>query len=106
MLVAHSACHAQERDTIYMYNGQILIGQIRDANFGALTIDEIDLKLQSIKLFKIKRMVIFHSFKIETLDKRFLDGLLVPSEKKICVNIYPTNGQRNHSIIHIFHWSL
>ncbi|MFI5155309.1 MAG: DUF481 domain-containing protein [Chitinophagales bacterium] len=103
MLIAHSACHAQERDTIYMFNGQILIGQIRDANFGALTIDEIDLKLQSIKLYKIKRLVIFHRFRIETLDKRFLDGLLGPSEKEGWVNLYPANGVKETiRIIHIF----
>src|SRR6516225_1112862 len=91
LVILNSGINAQSkaRDTIYLYNGQILIGDIRDANFGEITIDEMDLKMTSIKLYKIKRLVINDRFRIETLDKRFFEGMLGPSEKEGYIDLYP-----------------
>jgi hypothetical protein len=45
----------QQKDSVFLFNGQILIGDIKRVELGILTIDDIDLKLQSIKLYKIKQ---------------------------------------------------
>src|SRR5438034_8875140 len=61
---------AQKKDTLQLYNGQILIGDIKGAREGVLTIDDRDLKLQNIKLYKIRSLSAVHSiFKVETTQK-------------------------------------
>ena len=105
LVILNSGINAQSkaRDTIYLYNGQILIGDIRDANFGEITIDEMDLKMTSIKLYKIKRLVINDRFRIETLDKRFFEGMLGPSEKEGYIDLYPDHAVKESMLItHIF----
>ena len=41
----------------------------------------MDLKMQNIKLFRIKKLVIYEQFKIELVDKRILYGSLRTSGK-------------------------
>lgn len=64
-------CISQEKDTLYLFNGQILIGDIKNARLGILTIDETDLKLINIKFYKIKYLKAVQAiFRIETNTKR------------------------------------
>jgi hypothetical protein len=79
---------SQNKDTIVLYNGQELIGEIQDANLGAISIDDIDLKMQSIKLFKIKILIVHERFKIETVDKHFFYGTMSTSDKNGWVDIH------------------
>ncbi|MBV4360305.1 DUF481 domain-containing protein [Pinibacter aurantiacus] len=72
---------AQQKDSIFLNNGQILIGKIENASLGEVSIDDIDLKMQNVKLYKIKRIVTFTRVKIEMVDKRILYGVLKPSLK-------------------------
>ncbi len=81
----------QYKDSIYLYNGQILIGEVQRASLGALSIDDKDLKVLSVKLYKIKRLRIYEMFKIETLDKRMYFGFLDVSEKPGSIVIRPEN---------------
>jgi hypothetical protein len=83
---------SQARDTIVFYNGQILIGEVQNANLGSITIDDIDLKMQNIKLFRIKKLVIEERFKIETVDKIFYFGSLKTSVRDGYVDIHEING--------------
>jgi hypothetical protein len=78
---------AQARDTLYLFNGQILIGYVKGANLGVLTFDEMDLKYIKIKLYKIKRINTARRFRIETLDKHLLYGYLKPSTRDNWVKI-------------------
>src|SRR6476620_2955720 len=71
--------HAQARDTLYLFNGQTLIGNVKGANLGVVTFDEMDLKYIKIRMYKIKRINTARPFKIETLDKHFYYGYLKPS---------------------------
>jgi hypothetical protein len=73
---------AQGKDSIYLYNGQELIGDIQNASMGVISIDDIDLKIQNIKLYKIKRLVSRQIFKIETYDKRTYYNTLAPDLKE------------------------
>ncbi len=83
---------SQGKDTIILYNGQILIGVVQDASLGSLTIDDMDMKMQSIKLFRIRRLVIRERFKIELIDKRILYGSMRTSDKEGWVDIQTIDG--------------
>jgi Protein of unknown function, DUF481 len=85
---------SQNKDTIILYNGQELIGEVQDANLGAISIDDIDLKMQNIKLFKIKTLIIQERFKIETVDKKLFYGTMRTSDKNGWVDIYSTDGMK------------
>ncbi|HTS44479.1 MAG TPA: DUF481 domain-containing protein [Puia sp.] len=83
---------AQQRDSIFLYNGQVLIGEIQEATLGVITIDDIDLKLTNVKLYKIKTLKIYHRFKIETIDKKLYRGRLRASGKDGWIDILPDEG--------------
>lgn len=83
----------QGRDTIVLYNGQVLIGDVQGANLGLISIDDIDMKMQNIKLFKIKILVIRERFKIETVDKRILYGSMRTTDKNGWVVIHTIEGE-------------
>ncbi len=82
----------QDKDSIILYNGQILIGAVQQANLGSISIDDIDLKIVSIKMFKIRRLVIRERFKIETIDKKIYYGDLKTTDKEGWVNIHTVDG--------------
>jgi hypothetical protein len=87
-----SRASGQQKDTIILYNGQMLIGAVQDAGLGSMVIDDIDLKMQSIKLFKIKKLIIQEVFKIETVEKLFYFGTLKTTNKEGWVDIHTTDG--------------
>ncbi len=91
-LISKTFC--QDKDSIILYNGQVLIGAVQGANLGVISIDDIDLKMQNIKLFKIKTLVIFERFKIEMVDKRILYGSLKSTGKDGRVDILTDGGER------------
>lgn len=76
------ACVGQQKDSVFLYNGQVLIGDVQNASLGALSIDDLDLKVTSIKLYKIKRLRSREVFKIETVDKSKYYGTLDATEKE------------------------
>ena len=93
----------QEKDSIILYNGQILIGEVKQANLGIISIDDIDLKIVNVKLIKIKTLIIKERFKIETINKEFYYGSLRTTNKDGWVDIYNMDGRiiQEH-ITHIF----
>ena len=82
---------AQQRDSIYMYNGQILIGNVQEVSLGVITIDDIDLKLLHVKLYKIRRLRIVHKFKIETVDKKIYEGRFEVSDRNGWIIVIPVD---------------
>jgi len=72
--------YCQRGDTVYLYNGQVMIGEVKDGTLGSLSIDDIDLKIVKVKLYKIRRMNISEIFKITTLDKETFYGVLQASD--------------------------
>ena len=83
----------QIRDSIVMYNGETLIGAIQSSSLGSITIDDIDLKMLNIKLYKIKSLIIHDRFKIETIDKKIYYGTLRTSDRDGWVDIHLDDGQ-------------
>jgi hypothetical protein len=82
----------QDKDSIFLFNGQVLIGAVQDASLGVISIDDIDLKIQNIKLFRIKKLIIQERFKIETVDKKFYFGTLKTTDRDGWVNIHTIEG--------------
>ncbi|HEY4286611.1 MAG TPA: DUF481 domain-containing protein [Puia sp.] len=71
----------QQRDSVWLYNGQELIGEIQSASLGSLSIDDIDLRVQNIKLYKIRRLESRQLYKIETFDKHIYYGIIGTVER-------------------------
>ena len=84
--------HAQERDTIRLYNGQVLIGEIRSGTLGEITIDDRDLRNVELKAYKIKRLNAVQRFKIEMNTKEIYYGTVKAADKEGWVNIISDNG--------------
>ncbi len=73
---------SQERDSIFLFNGQVLIGDIKNGNLGIIKIDDKDLKILSIKAYKIKHVTTGpHLFRIETTDKHVIYSPLRKTDK-------------------------
>ena len=83
----------QGKDSIILYNGQVLIGAVQGESLGAITIDDIDLKMQSIKLFKIRRLKIVARFKIETVERTILYGSIDPSTRDGWIDIHTVDNR-------------
>jgi len=84
--------HSQERDTIRLYNGQVLIGEIRSGQLGEITIDDRDLRNVELKAYKIKRLNTVQRFKIELHTKEIYYGTVKPSGKEGWVRIISDKG--------------
>ncbi len=92
MITAGVKTFGQVKDSIILYNGQILIGEIQNASLGSISIDDIDLKIQNVKMYKIRRLVVHEIFKIETIDKEFLYGTMKTTDKEGWVIIHTIEG--------------
>jgi hypothetical protein len=82
----------QTKDSIILYHGETLIGDVQGSSLGSISIDDIDLKMLNIKLFKIKTLITHDLFKIETVDKHIYYGTLRTSDKDGWVDIHLKNG--------------
>ncbi len=81
----------------------MLIGEVQSADLASITIDDMDLKMQSIKLYKIRILQIHEPFKIETVDKKYFYGTLRTTTREGWVNIYSSSGiQDSTPITYIF----
>lgn len=85
--------NCQERDSVFLYNGQVLIGEVQSIQLGVASIDDMDLKEVSVKLYKIKVLKTSKRFKIETQDKVLYYGTLQAGEKDGWVNILSDDGR-------------
>ena len=79
---------SQSRDSILLYHGETLIGAVQGSNLGSISIDDIDLKMLNIKLFKIKTLIIHDIFKIETIERKIYYGTMRTSDKDGWVDIH------------------
>ncbi len=71
-----------EKDTIYLRDGEILVGDIRELRLGLLSFDSKDVGTVSLKISKIKTInSSSDTLRIETADKYIYYGALKPSEK-------------------------
>jgi hypothetical protein len=72
---------AQEKDTVYLRNGQVLIGKLLSIGLGVIEFDDADLNVQNIRYHKIKTIkATTTTYRIETIDKSFYYGVLKSSK--------------------------
>src|SRR5215471_11983457 len=67
---------AQQRDSIFLYNGTVLMGDIKGARLGEVTIDADGVQVMDIKQYRIRTINTFHRCRIETNDKQIYFGTL------------------------------
>jgi len=92
----------QKSDSIFLYNGQVLVGTIKYAQLGVLTIDDIDLKMVSVKMYKIKRVNAEKTiFKIETSNKKIIYSSLYSSEKNGFIRLDTANDSHEINLTDI-----
>ncbi len=84
-LIASSTLFAKDglqKDTLYLKNGEMLIGDIKELRLGMLSFDSKDVGLVSLKISKIKTInSSSDTLRIETADKAIYYGALKPSAK-------------------------
>lgn len=85
---------AQQKDTIFLYNGQILVGEIKRLQLGVITIDDTDLKILNIKDNKIKALKTAREFKIETSRRDIYYGHLMAAQKNGWTDIRLANDRK------------
>ena len=90
----HQKLAAQGRDTIILRNDQMLIGEVEDARLGVISIDDNELKLQRIKLYKIKVLIVHEKFKIETIDKNIYYSKIKFQDKDGWMTIQEDSGMK------------
>src|SRR5215831_12979314 len=87
LVIAPVISFSQQKDSIFLYKGQILIGDIKGVQLGILTIDDVEIRYTKVKLYKIKSLSSVHRFRIETSEKQVYYGTLLPSSKTAWCNI-------------------
>src|SRR5215218_10420270 len=65
---------AQTKDTIVLYNGQVLIGDVLGVESGVLSLKDVDLNGLKIRLNKIRTFRTLRPFKVETTERNVFYG--------------------------------
>ncbi|MFD2201781.1 DUF481 domain-containing protein [Shivajiella indica] len=96
--------NAQERDTVYLRNGQIMVGKLNSINLGIIEFDDTDLSLQNVKYHKIKTIrAVSRTYRIETIDQTVYFGVIKPSEVFGEVIIDDGFIEKAYPIVDIYH---
>jgi hypothetical protein len=87
---ARNTANAQQ-DTIVLYKGEVLIGNIRGGDLGDISFDEQILKQINVKLYRIKRLTTWRRFKIQTSSRDIYYGVMKAAKRDGWVNIVEGN---------------
>ncbi len=88
-----------QKDTIFLRNGEILIGDIKDMRLGMLSFDSKEVGLLDLKISRIKTInSSSDTLRIETSDKAIYFGALKPSPKPGWVYIVMKTGSQHIQI--------
>lgn len=86
-------------DSLYLFNGQELIGTLKHVENGVVTIDDRDMRILNVKAYKVRRLVAAGTlFRIETTDGQVIYSTISPSETSGCVDLA---GAKNFPIVEI-----
>ncbi len=84
------------KDTVYLRDGEVLVGDIRELRLGLLSFDSKDIGLVSLKISKIRTMnSSSDTLRVETADQFIYYGAIKPSAKAGWVYIV-TESHRHH----------
>lgn len=92
LILSGLGAECQEKDSIFLYNGQVLIGELQSITLGEVSIDDVDLKMMNVKLYKIRGLKSVRRFRIELDDKELLYGRIKGGMKDGWIEIMADNG--------------
>ena len=93
LLVALNSFGAvQKRDTVELYNGQKLIGEIRGVNAGILSMHDADLGILKVKLYKIMRISSPVQYRVVSISRAEYYGYIAPGQVNGHVSIILQDG--------------
>ena len=94
---------AQEKDTLFLRNGQIMIGKLNNISLGIIQFDDIDLSVQNVKYHKIKTIKAgMATYRIQTIDQAVYYGVLKPSKNYGEVIVDDGVVSKPYPIVNIF----
>jgi hypothetical protein len=94
---------AQEKDTLFLRNGQIMVGKLNSINLGIIQFDDMDLSVQNIKYHKIKTIKAGKAtYRIQTIDQVVYYGVLKPSPNFGEVVVDDGIVEKTYPIVDIF----
>lgn len=71
--------YTQEKDTVFLHNKTVLIGELKTITLGKLTIDADDVTLVNIKTTKIRTLKAYsHYYRIETIHRMVYYSRILP----------------------------
>ncbi len=77
-----------KKDTLFLYNGELLIGELKQIVRGRVTFDSDVLSLVSIKTIKIRTAhTTIATLRIQTTEKKILYGKILPSVSRDTIYI-------------------
>lgn len=80
-LCLYNKANSQLKDTLVLYKGEVLIGNIRGGQLGDISLDELILKQINVKLHRIKVLKTWRRFKIQTNSRQIYYGVMKQSSK-------------------------
>jgi hypothetical protein len=93
-LLTHSlTTFCQEKDSVFLFNGQVLIGDIKSGQLGEITIDDVDLRIVELKQYKIKRLTSHRRFKVQTQSKEIFFGIMHAGSRDGTVRLQLDGGE-------------
>ncbi len=94
---------AQERDTLFLRNGQVMVGKLNSISLGIIEFDDMDLNVQSVKYHKIKTIKAgMATYRIQTIDESVYYGVLKPSKEYGEVIVDDGFVEKAYPIVNIF----
>jgi hypothetical protein len=94
---------AQEKDTLYLRNGQIMVGKLNSINLGIIEFDDMDLNVQNVRYHKIKTIKAgMGTYRIQTIDESVYYGVLKPSQEYGQVIVDDGFVEKQYPIVNIF----
>lgn len=73
LMIMVSYAGAQPKDTLFLKNGEVLIGEIKSIALGRVNIDADDIDVVGIKAYKIKTIVaVSHLYRLESTSREVL----------------------------------
>jgi len=76
-----------QKDSVFLFAGQVFIGNIKGARLGELTIDDNSVRIIEMKMYRIKKISAVQRFKIETDSRIIYYGTLKEGKQPGWVNI-------------------
>jgi hypothetical protein len=79
---------AQQKDTLFLHDGQILSGELKKYQYGKVEFDMDNVQLLNVKYNKISTIRTHqHSYRVETADRQIITGIIKPTKNDGIIRI-------------------